>query len=95
MPPLGGIALMLKSFGIDPEKLMLEFTKFKDGVGQILDRIDNGQKANLEAVNRLEAMAKSNEKLLQELTAWKRIQTHQPQLSQPQPPQVLPPPPNQ
>lgn len=92
---LSGIALMLKSFGIDPEKLMGEFTEFKNGVQKILERIDNGQKANLEAVTRLEAMAESNQKLLQELTAWKRIQTHQPQLNQPQQPQVPPPPPNQ
>lgn len=110
---LSGPAMMLKSFGIDPEKIMGDFVALKVGVEKILAEIDaklsrvevsqrviqehqHGASAMLQELHKLQV---TNEKLLMELTQWKRVNNPtvilNPPLSAPQPPQLPQPQQNQ
>jgi hypothetical protein len=103
----GGMEMMMKSFGIDPKKIMDDFTSLKDGVTKLLHGIDlklaeveRVQKSLAESQARIEASQETGLKLLEEITAWKRIKVQQ-DLTQrslqnpPPPPLTLQPPPNQ
>lgn len=78
---MSGMAMLLKQLGIDPEKITADFTALKEGVEKTLKEISG-------TLKRLEEKQDLNTKLLQELTAWKRIQTYQPQ-NQPALPQAV------
>lgn len=100
---MDGMSMMLKSMGIDTGKIIEDFTQLKNGVQTILAQIDErlariekAQAAILESQSRLEnctdlIMVGTREhlKLLQEITAWKRIQAFQ-SLNQPQPQPTAP-----
>lgn len=82
-----GIEMMFKSFGIDTSKVMSEFEAFRTGATNTLRNID-------QRLARLETILELNTKLLEEITAWKRIQTHQSLLTHPLQPQSPQPQPN-
>lgn len=77
-----GMSMMLQSFGINPEKILEDFTNLRKGVEEILKRIEG----RLDSIDAKEAQAielqKQNTILLQELTAWKRILASTPELIQ-------------
>lgn len=88
-----GMAMMLKSFGVDPEKIVQDFTNLKDGVTKTLQYIEQ----RLDAIEKTQSkvIEQNNEllTLMREVTAWKRQQQHLLVLNQPsQPPTVQPPP---
>jgi hypothetical protein len=89
-----GMEMMLKSFGVDPAKIKAEFETMRTGVTTTLKNIDErlalieARQKNIYEQN-LEQL-----KLLQEITAWKRVSTHQSLLNpQAQPPTAQTPPP--
>lgn len=92
---LSGIAMMLKQFGIDPDKLIVEFTEFKNAVAKTLSDIEAKHTATLKAVSELQAIAETNQKMLMEVVQWKRVNNPTVVLNQPLPPHTPPPPPNQ
>jgi hypothetical protein len=47
---LDGMGMMLKSFGIDPDKIKADIEAFQKGVKELLTNIDTKQSATLKAV---------------------------------------------
>jgi hypothetical protein len=96
-----GMEMMLKSLGLDPTVIMGRVQEFQKGITDLLTNINT----RLEGIEKQQAEIRASQtetlKLIQELTAWKRItvqewlqnQQQPPQVppSQPQPPQPLPP----
>lgn len=89
-----GMAMMLKSFGVDPEKIVNDFTQLKDGVQNTLKYIDG----RLDAIEKTQRhIAEQQNELLilmREVTAWKRQQQHPLVLNPQAPPPTAPPPQN-
>jgi hypothetical protein len=82
-----GMEMLLKQLGIDPQKISSDFTALKDGVQKTLTKIDERLGQMQEAQARIEASQQLNTKLLEEITAWKRIQQYQSNQPQQQPTQ--------
>lgn len=80
---MNGMQMLLGQLGIDPKKITDDFTALSTGVQTTLGKIEQ----RLEGIEKTQATILT---LVQELTAWKRIQTHQPQLSLPAQPQAVP-----
>jgi hypothetical protein len=82
-----GMAMMLQSFGIDPEKIKKDIEGMKEGVTKTLNEI-NQKLAEAEERQILTL------KLVEELTAWKRQQVILQLQNQQPPPLIVPRPPN-
>jgi hypothetical protein len=82
-----GMALMLQSFGIDPEKIKKDIEGMKEGVTKTLNEI-NQKLAEAETRQILTL------KLVEEITAWKRQQMILQLQNQQPPPPIVPRPPN-
>lgn len=73
---MNGMQMLLQSLGIEPQKIMADFTALSEGVQKTLGTIE-------QRLTAIEERQQTILTLVQELTAWKRIQVHQPQLPLP------------
>lgn len=81
---MNGMQMLLGQLGIDPKKITEDFTALSTGVQKTLGKIEE----RLDGIEKSQAIVLN---LVQELTAWKRIQAYQPQPNQPAQPQAAQP----
>lgn len=86
---MNGMEMMLKSMGIDPAKIMADFTSLSEGVKKELSGIrthlENIEKQNIEILTRVKAVEERGEK------AWQKAQELEAQMQQsPQPTALAP-----